>query len=60
MLFLYYKAKGNSRHPLFKPGLSKHFFETETKLAMLKQSFSFQKNHDIFNLIMKAVLIKKY
>ena len=25
--FYFYKAKGNSRHPLCKPGSSKHFFE---------------------------------
>ena len=33
MFFLFYEAKGNSRHPLCKPGLSKHFFEMKLKLA---------------------------
>jgi len=37
MFFLFYKAKGNSRHPLCKPGLSKHFLETKIKLASLRQ-----------------------
>ena len=53
------KAKGNSRHPLCNPGLSKNFLEIKIKLALLKQKFLFPKNHDIFSLITKINLIKK-
>ena len=28
MFFLFYKAKGNSRHPLCNPGSSKHFLKS--------------------------------
>ena len=59
MFFLFYKAKGNSRHPLCKPGLSKHFLKTKIKLASLRQSISFQKNHDNFSLIIIDSNIKQ-
>ena len=58
MFFLFYKAKGNSRHPLCKPGLSKHFLKTKIKLASLRHKFLFPKNHDIFNLTILIVIVK--
>ena len=61
MLF-FYKAKENSYHPLCNSRSSKHFFEIKMKLSLrktsLKQSFSFQKNHDSFNLITTVNLTK--
>ena len=33
ILFFYFNAKGNNRHPLCNPSLSKHFFEIKLKLA---------------------------
>ena len=59
MFFLFYKAKGNSRHPLCKPGLSKHFLKTKIKLASLRHKFLFPKNHDIFNLTILIVTVKR-
>ena len=58
MFFLFYKAKGNSRHPLCKPGLSKHFLKTKIKLVSLRHKFLFPKNHDIFNLTILIVIVK--
>ena len=58
MFFLFYKAKGNSRHPLCKPGLSKHFLKIKIKLASLRHKFLFPKNHDIFNLTILIVIVK--
>ena len=58
MFFLFYKAKGNSRHPLCKLGLSKYFLKTKIKLASLRHKFLFPKNHDIFNLILLIVIVK--
>ena len=58
MFFLFLKAKGNNRHPLCNPGLSKHFLKIKIKLALLKQKFLFPKNHDNFNLVTTVDLTK--
>ena len=58
LVFLCFKAKGNSRHRLSNPGLSKNFLKIKIKLALLKQKFLFPKNHDIFSLIKTIDLTK--
>ena len=59
MFFSFKDSKGISRHPLCKPGLSKHFLKTKIKLASLRHKFLFPKNHDIFNLILPIVIVKR-
>ena len=58
MFFLFLKAKGNNRHPLCNPGLSKHFFEIKTKLANAQTVVFIPKKSRHSNLITIDYLTK--
>ena len=60
MFFLFLKAKGNNRHPLCNPGLSKHFFVTKTKLAIAQTIVFIPKKSRHFKFNYNGYFSKNY